>query len=234
MVEKTNTGRGNRRPELLAAAQQLFFKHGYAGATVEHVARAAGLSKRTVYLYFKNKDELFLAVAEQGLLKLRTELEGLSLDELSIKEAIEIIIRVYLDFAHKEPEFFRMIFREASAEMVAAAPAEMRARLEEHEHACLGLVARIVDQAVAQGMMPPIDSWETAVMFWGMVTGIILLSLGGSQTVFGRRTREEIIYKAVWIFYEGLKKPGGYHEAFGGKPGIEPTAAGARRAKRSR
>ena len=56
------SSRGHRGPALLSAARQLFFKRGYIGTTVEQVAKAAGFSKRTVYLYFKNKDELFLSV----------------------------------------------------------------------------------------------------------------------------------------------------------------------------
>ena len=50
-----------------------------------------------------------------------------------------------------------------------------------------------------------IKAWETAVIFWGTVTGIILLSLGGSQTVIMRESREAIIAKAVQMLFEGLK-----------------------------
>jgi len=207
MPNKKKLLRGARRPDLLRAAQRLFFRHHYTGTTVEQVARAAGLSKRSVYLYFKNKDELFIAVAEEGLLKLRARLEAIPLDRLDIEAAIDAIMRTYVAFAREEPRYFRMIFQEATAEMVANISPAMRRRLAEHEQACLGVVATVADKAVEQGLTPPIDRWETAVMFWGMATGIILLSLGGSQTIFGQRTREELIYKAVWILYEGLKNP---------------------------
>ncbi len=213
MMTKPKTKRGGRRPDLLAAARKLFFKRGYVGTTIEHVASAAGFSKRTVYLYFKNKDELFISVAETGLVELREQLEAIPVLDLDVEEAIGAITVTYLDFARRNPEYFRMIFREATAEMVANVPEEMRRRIEGHEHACLNIVATVVDVAVAQGRMPPINRWEIAVMFWGMVTGIILLSLGGSQTVFGRRTREELITKAIWILFEGLKETDGYFRA---------------------
>ncbi len=61
------SSRGNRGPALLAAAREMFFARGFAGTTIEQVARAVGLSKRSVYLYFKNKDELFITVASEGI-----------------------------------------------------------------------------------------------------------------------------------------------------------------------
>lgn len=55
--------RKDARPqELLDAALELFVEHGYASTRLEDVARRAGVSKGTLYLYFSNKEELFKAV----------------------------------------------------------------------------------------------------------------------------------------------------------------------------
>lgn len=207
MAVRNHSHRGARQPELLAAARRLFSRQHYSGTTIEEIARTAGFSKRTVYLYFKNKDELFIAVAEEGLVILRSRLEAIPLTRLEVEAAVEGIANTYLSFAREEPDYFRMIFQEATAEMIAHISDALRRRIEEHEYACLSIVAAVVDRAMATGLTPPLDRWETAVIFWGMVTGIILLSMGGSQTVFGRRTREGLVRKAVWILFEGLKKP---------------------------
>ncbi|MDP8224999.1 MAG: TetR/AcrR family transcriptional regulator [Candidatus Lernaella stagnicola] len=215
MSSKSNTKRGGRRPDLIRAARRLFFSRGYAGTTIEQAARAAGFSKRTVYLYFKNKDDLFISVAEEGLVKLRRNLETVAVADLGVEPSIAAIMEIYMDFAHQNPEYFRMIFRECSPDMVANVSEELRRRLEDHEHACLNVVATVVDVAVTEGRMPRIDRWETAVMFWGMATGILLLSLAGSQAVFGRSTREELISKAIWILYAGLRETDDYFRATG-------------------
>lgn len=49
-----------RRAQILASATELFVKHGYRRTTVEDVARNAGVSKGTVYLYFKSKAEILV------------------------------------------------------------------------------------------------------------------------------------------------------------------------------
>jgi AcrR family transcriptional regulator len=52
---------------LLAAALDLFVEKGYAATRLDDVARRAGVSKGTLYLYFSSKEELFKAVISEGL-----------------------------------------------------------------------------------------------------------------------------------------------------------------------
>jgi AcrR family transcriptional regulator len=60
--------RKDARPqELLAAAVQLFVERGFAATRLEDVARRAGVSKGTLYLYFANKEELFKAMVRETI-----------------------------------------------------------------------------------------------------------------------------------------------------------------------
>lgn len=62
------TRRKDARPaELLAAALELFVARGYAATRLDDVAKQAGVSKGTLYLYFSSKEELFKAVIREGL-----------------------------------------------------------------------------------------------------------------------------------------------------------------------
>ena len=53
-----------RRQEILAAARACFARHGYEGATVRRLEEATGLSRGAIFHHFRDKDSLFLAVAE--------------------------------------------------------------------------------------------------------------------------------------------------------------------------
>lgn len=226
---KVVSSRGNRAPALIAAAEALFFERGYGGTTMEAVTRRAGLSKRAAYLYFENKDALYLEVATRGLAQLRESLEALAVHELGFEEAISAILEVYLDFAATWPGYFRIIFQDATKEMVARAPEALRSRLAAEERACLEVPALVVRRGVEAGMVPPVDPYEAAIVFWGSVTGIYLLSLGGSQTVLPDN-RSEIIRRAVWVLYQGfLTLPGGT-VAQGSEPRVE--AQGERKDER--
>lgn len=61
--------RKDARPqELLAAGLDLFVERGFAATRLEDVAKMAGVSKGTLYLYFANKEELFKAVVRENVL----------------------------------------------------------------------------------------------------------------------------------------------------------------------
>lgn len=69
-----------RRPdEVLDAASLLFSRHGFAHTTVEQVARAAGLSKAAVYLYFPSKQSLLAGLVRRAV----TPLAELALEQIA-------------------------------------------------------------------------------------------------------------------------------------------------------
>ncbi len=66
--------RKDARPqELLAAALDLFVERGFAATRLDDVAKAAGVSKGTLYLYFCSKEELFKAVVRENLVHVLDE-----------------------------------------------------------------------------------------------------------------------------------------------------------------
>jgi AcrR family transcriptional regulator len=68
--------RKDARPqELLAAAIDLFVERGFASTRLEDVARKAGVSKGTLYLYYANKEELFKAVVRESIVPVLGEAE---------------------------------------------------------------------------------------------------------------------------------------------------------------
>lgn len=66
-----------RPAELTAAALDVFVEKGYAATRLEDVAKRAGVSKGTLYLYFDSKEALFKAVVREGLLPALAEGEAL-------------------------------------------------------------------------------------------------------------------------------------------------------------
>ncbi|MGN8545824.1 TetR/AcrR family transcriptional regulator [Bradyrhizobium sp. 13971] len=64
-VDDPSSGSGKRdarRAEFLEAATEVFFRSGFAGASVDEVIAKVGGSKRTIYSYFGNKEQLFATI----------------------------------------------------------------------------------------------------------------------------------------------------------------------------
>ncbi len=71
--------KNHRRSELLTAARRLYMEQSFESVSIDAVAKASGVAKGTVYLYFKTKEALFLALYDQVALdwfeRLYTQLE---------------------------------------------------------------------------------------------------------------------------------------------------------------
>lgn len=67
-----------RPSELLEAALSLFVEKGFAATRLEDVAARAGVSKGTLYLYYENKDALFKAVIQEGIVPVIAENEAIA------------------------------------------------------------------------------------------------------------------------------------------------------------
>ncbi len=210
-VEALATQKGNRnrcrRDEILDAARGLFFKKGYRGTTIQQIASHAGYSKRTVYLDYSSKDELFIRVCVEGGDLLLEKLEKIPRDELSVEACIEELMNAYIAFSREHGEYFRMIFSESTPEIIANCSEELRTRVAHLERACVGVVVAWTERAMREGFITRIDPWEAAGIMLGAATGTILLSMGGRQTVFSKETLESLVKKGVRILWKGLRVP---------------------------
>ena len=64
--ERKARERWRRRTAVLEKAQELIFQKGFDGTTIEDIAVASGYTKRSIYLYFKDREEIFFAVTARG------------------------------------------------------------------------------------------------------------------------------------------------------------------------
>lgn len=109
--------RAEARPrELLTAALEVFSVCGFAGARLEDVAARAGVSKGTVYLYYKNKEELFKAVVRESCgAPLAGARDLISASDASSAELLERLFRFWRALSKNSPVSFlpKLVISEA-------------------------------------------------------------------------------------------------------------------------
>ncbi len=90
-------GKGRRgtdkRERILRAAIKVFARKGFYATRVSEIAKAAGVADGTIYLYFKNKDDVLVSIFEDRITKLITFLRG----EIEKAETMEDKVRVVVE-----------------------------------------------------------------------------------------------------------------------------------------
>lgn len=95
---------------ILDAARELFVEEGYKNVTMRKIARKIGYSATTIYLYFKNKTELFNCLAEEmleRLLKVFKDVQGENLEPVA---QLKKMGEAYVQLAIEDPDGYRIAF----------------------------------------------------------------------------------------------------------------------------
>ena len=98
--------------DILSIAEIIFVRDGYSATTMDSVAEKADLSKNTLYLYFKNKDQLFYSILENKIdiytEKLKTDISS----AISLNDLIDRIVNHQFDFLSQNNNFFKLAILE--------------------------------------------------------------------------------------------------------------------------
>jgi AcrR family transcriptional regulator len=99
-----------KRKRILAAAAELFAAQPFHKVLLSDVAEAAEVGKGTLYIYFKNKDDLYLSVLYSGFDQLVARLQGrLDQDRFGPWEDLEAAVGEIVRFAYRNPYMFELM-----------------------------------------------------------------------------------------------------------------------------
>jgi TetR/AcrR family transcriptional regulator len=98
-----------RRNQIVNAAQKRFFQKGYEDVSMDEIAQDLELSKPTLYLYFQNKDALFLEVVVHGLEDFVAEFKDATAAAKTGKEKTLAFISTFFKFCRKNPDYYRLL-----------------------------------------------------------------------------------------------------------------------------
>jgi len=139
--ERRQREREQRYGEILEAAKGVFFTKGFNDTTMDDIARVAELSKGTLYIYFKNKEDLAHAIMFESFKMLKGMMEGAIWDGGSgiekIKRIVGIIPQYYTDYA----EYF---------EFASNIDYKITSQVEESNMAaqCMRIIDEIIDMLI--------------------------------------------------------------------------------------
>lgn len=136
------------RERILKAAKLEFAKKGLGGARVDAIAERAKINKRMLYVYFGNKEDLFLAVLEEAYADIRRAETRLQLEHLAPIEALTTLVRFTWSYYLKHPEFLRLV---NSENLHRARHLKRSARIKDMHSPFIRMIGDLLERGVASG-----------------------------------------------------------------------------------
>jgi AcrR family transcriptional regulator len=170
--DRKHQERQARRRRIQAAAREVFAERGYAKASIEHIAKQAGLSVGAIYLYFRSKEDLYVSLLEETLAHLDGELAAARAGGDASSRLAATFDRL-LAWAGEDVEGTRIVRLlsqpgvrpQLSDEVVTEVGAGMN-RLRDHLGAC-------IHAGVDAGAYREVDAAEVADVLWALFLGTL-------------------------------------------------------------
>ena len=178
----------NRRACILNAARCVFARQGYAETIVDDIAGQAGIAKGTLYLYFKSKEDIYLAALTEDARKL----EDLTRERMNAVEAwqdkLKAYVNVRLDYLETHQDFLRIYLAEIRSMMVRGM--RMKADLFHCIRESEGHLTQMFAAAIAKKEIRPIDPELAALTLSDLTRGLMERRLLGWSRPVGRSDAE--------------------------------------------
>jgi len=183
--ERKYREKSQRRRVILDAALKVYEAEGYHATTMEKIAEVAELSRATLYLYFRTKDEIFTHAILEFLRYFGELLEGVKA-RLDNKKAhfLKILWDTFITFYKSNPVAFGASLYFHQGEMIRNLPMELRAMLAQRGSMNYKILCEIVEKGIEMGYLLPYNPKTLAEVIWTSFLGIVHLE--HSKKAMGR------------------------------------------------
>jgi len=207
IAERKEREKQQRRNAIIDAAERLIFEKGYENTTMDMVAEEAELSKGTLYLYFKSKEDLYLAINARGMKILEQMFRDAAREVTTGLEKIENIGKAYFKFSQEFHNYFQAMIHYEAKKPDTDMELPCWDSCETQGMRTLEVVARAVETGIEDGSIrADVDPMQVAMALWGHTTGLIqVLALKVNQLEkFNDVTLEDIINTSFKMTRNGL------------------------------
>jgi AcrR family transcriptional regulator len=158
---------------ILDASMKLFVEEGFEHVTMRKIADLIEYSPTTVYLYFKDKNEILYSLHELGFQKMVEKNRNLAEIENPLRRLYKMGEN-YIDFGLENPEFYDVMF-------IQQAPMQVLEEMEncdwKHGETTLNTLKQTVEECMKQGFLKKGNLEAASMAIWGMVHGLVSLAI---------------------------------------------------------
>jgi AcrR family transcriptional regulator len=175
----------------------MFAKKGYYQTTVDDMARALGVAKGTIYYHFKNKEELYLAIIQEGISLLEKQIRLDMSNAATPAGKIKNIISGMLVFVEGEKDLVFLFIKElCGTDLQREALAKMLS-------VSMGMIRGIIEEGVKAGDFKNVDAEMTTSTLFGMIIIPALHFISYTKKI----PHDQVNTVVEQLFFKGIINP---------------------------
>ncbi len=180
----------DKKEEVIKTARELFTKYGYKKVSMDEIAKKSGVTKKTIYTYFKDKDSMFLYFVQEELNLMRDSIKN---DELSNMSFVDNVAK----------SLYEMLLIRKNSELISTISKELKTNekarefLNFYDGQILNYIESRISDEISKGNIRRVDPHLTAFIIYKVFISVMF--------EYDKEINEEKVTKQVTlILKEGL------------------------------
>ena len=187
-----------RTSQIITAAEGVFSKKGFSAARMDDIAEETGLSKGTLYLYFKSKNDIIIAILDRIFQREFKVIEQIDISKTGATDSIWLFvdtvakdIKYFLRAMPIAYEFLALAFRNKTVQKA----------LKVYVNRYMDILMPIIQRGIDSGEFKNVDAQEVAIAMGAILEGTILIWVYDKSLV----NPEEHIRSGIKLLMDGVR-----------------------------
>lgn len=205
--ERKEREKERRKQQIIVAAKRVFSEKGFSKSTMEDIASEAELSPGTLYLYFKNKEELYASLSLRILQYMNIRVQHVN-DEVGLDpiQKMGALQEALLDVYDFDSSTIINLFHLQSSETLKNLSPDFLDEINELSRKSIGGIATIINEGIEKGLFLDEHPHALADILWSLFSGVILWEASKSILNEQKNYLKKTLDVAFRIFLNGIKK----------------------------
>lgn len=205
--ERKEREKERRRQQIIVAAKRVFSEKGFNKATMEDIAKEAELSPGTLYLYFKNKEELYASLSLRILQYLQIRVAHVNKETgLHPDQKLRALMDAMYDVYDFDPLIIINMFHLQSSETLKNLSESLLEEIKELSKKSIGAIAKIFEEGMDKGIFIDRHPVALADIFWSMFSGVVLWEASKKIITADKDYLKSTLATAFELFERGIRK----------------------------
>lgn len=191
-IPLTTEEQNRKRRDVFAASLPLFLGKGFYETSMKEIAEACGMGKSTLYDYFKTKDEILVAFAEEEVMVLTARVQEIAARPAPAEQRLREVMQAHLVYMEERKEFFLKLY----IEMQRLDTASLM-RIQKKRHIYQDLLCGLIEEGIREGAFRPVQPLLATRTLLSLLNPVVFTSRPTG-------TPEEMLEEIIGIFFKGI------------------------------
>ena len=206
-------GRRKKEPEsvhrerIASAASTLFMEKSITETSMDDIAKAAGYSKATLYVYFQNKEEIISVLVLKSMKKLYHYISSALEQKKNTKARYELICRGLVQYQEEFPFYFRLALDKINIDLADGNSLSEDAKTYQVGEAINKAMLDFLISGIEKGdLRSDLNPLLTILNFWGLLSGLIQLAAVKEAYIESRLdlSKDAFLEYGFWMLYHSI------------------------------